>query len=114
MSIIASVFLYISIGLYFSRNELKEIQNGGFKIIAKFKGFKKYPKSIDYSFEFYFQNIKKTIITTKAPEGFFRNTSKFYRLKYLDKYPDLIIVEFKDEVTDTTEILNAGFSKEDL
>ena len=50
----------------------------------------------------------------RAPMGFSKNIGKFYYVKYLPKYPDLIIVNFNEEITDTKAILEAGFVKEDI
>lgn len=97
-----------------ARLNLKEIEKSGNILVSKFTKIERYPKSRDYFFEFYY-NFKKTKDYVKeVPDGFQKNLGKFYRIKYLNKYPDLIIVKFEEEVTDTTEILNAGFTKEDL
>jgi hypothetical protein len=97
-----------------ARLSLKEIEKSGILIVSKFTNIERFPKSRDYFFEFYYNNLKKRCRVGKVPEGFYNNVGKFYRIKYLEEYPDLIVVEFNQEVTDTTEILRAGFSKEDL
>ena len=93
---------------------LKEIEESGENHVAKFVNIKKFVKSRDYNFLFYDSSVKKMVSVSRLPDDFYLNVGKFYYLKYLDKYPDLIIVNFDEEVTDTTEILKAGFSKEDL
>lgn len=50
----------------------------------------------------------------RAPLGFSENLGKFYRIKYSEKYKGAIKALFNQEVTDTTEILKAGFTKEEL
>lgn len=97
-----------------ARLNLKEIEKSGSILVSKFSNIERYPKSRDYFFEFYYNYKKNKCHANRVPDGFSNNVGKFYKLKYLDEYPNLIIVKFDEEVTDTTEILKAGFSKEDL
>lgn len=92
----------------------KEIEKSGNLIVGKFTDIERYPKSRDYFFEFYYNYKRNRCRVGIVPEGFYNNIGKFYKIKYLDKYPDLILIKFDEEVTDTTEILRSGFSKEDL
>ncbi len=97
-----------------SKCNLKEIEESGENHLAKFVNIKKFVKSRDYNFLFYDSSVKKTVSVSRVPADFYHNVGKFYYIKYLDKYPELIIVMFDQQVTDTTEILKAGFSIEDF
>jgi hypothetical protein len=57
--------------------------------------------------------IKKKDILREAPDGFSKKIGKFFEIKYLDQYED-ITVNYDKEITDTTLILEAGFTREDL
>ncbi|MFD2601688.1 hypothetical protein [Flavobacterium suzhouense] len=45
----------------------------------------------------------------RAPQGFEKNIGRFYRISYSEKYKGSLHADFTHEVTDTAEILNAGF-----
>ena len=111
---ITSVILYIGVSTYLGRNVMKEIEIRGHSQIANFYYYKSYPKSKNYYFVFYYLGYKKKCDIIRAPMGFSKNIGKFYYVKYLPKYPDLIIVNFNEEITDTKAILEAGFVKEDI
>ncbi len=98
----------------YSKNKRNQIQQDGNNVIAKFIYIKKYVKSNDYFFNFYFKGKEKICSVTVVPNKFSQNIGKFYYVKYLPKYSDLIIVNFNKEVTDTTAILKAGFSIQDI
>lgn len=112
--IVSFCILSILVWGYHSILKFKEIDKKGLVTISKFCRIIRYPKSKDYEFCFYINKQKTTCTIPKIPNGFSSNVGKFYRIKYLEKYPDLIIVKFDEEVRDTTEILKAGFSKEDI
>lgn len=108
-SIIVGVIVIALVITYFQRKKIEEINKFGFELIAKFSFYKKYPKSKSYYFEYYYLNSKKVYEAGRAPDGFILNVGKFYRIKYLPKYPDLLVINFDKEVTDKEEILKAGF-----
>ncbi len=100
---------FISIFSLVSISKNKEIDAKGIELVAKFTYYKKYPKSKSYFFEFYYLNSKKVLERSRAPEGFIYNVGKYYKIKYLPKYPDSFVVDFEKEVTNEEEILKAGF-----
>ncbi len=111
ISIILIVLFFISIFAFFQRKKFVEIDKNGIQLVAKFTYYKKYPKSKSYFFEFHYLNNIKEIELGRAPEGFIYKVGKYYKIKYLPKYPDLMIVDFEKEVTDNKEILKAGFNE---
>jgi hypothetical protein len=113
-SIIIVVMALALIISYFQSKKIDEINKSGFDLIAKFTYYKKYPKSKSYYFEYYYLNSKKVYEEVRAPNGFILNVGKFYRIKYLPKYPDLLVINFDKEVTDKEEILKAGFGNDQI
>ena len=111
------VFIMI-IGLFFiwfkAKLNLIEIEKSTLVFTSKFSKVENNPRSKYYFFEFFYNNEKKECFVNRAPFGFVNKLGKFYNLKYLNKYPDLIIVNFEKEIIDTTEILKAGFTQDDL
>ncbi|WP_026726157.1 hypothetical protein [Flavobacterium sasangense] len=90
-----------------------EIQKNGKIGIGKFVEYERKPKTRNYYFEYYNKNKKIRDLIKNPPDGFHKNVGSFYKIKYLDKYEN-IIVDFDEKITDTVAILKAGFSKEDI
>jgi len=116
-------FLFIGIAIliipffyYQGEIERKEIDKNGIKTIGKFVGIKNYPKRKTHHFQYYIGNKKVENYIQNVPKGYSCKCKigKFYSLKYSEKYDDLIIVSFDEEITDTIKILNAGFKNSDL
>lgn len=111
----AGIVFLILMPIYFNaRIKLSEIEKNGRVGIAKFVEYKRYPKTRKYYFEYF--NGKKKIKTFKvnAPDGFSKKVGLFFEIKYLEKYEDLIIVNFEKEITDVSLITYEGFSLEDI
>lgn len=108
---IFSLILYTTIS---GKKTYGEIEKLGNTIIVKFSEIEKFPTKNSYFFYFYLNQSKKTVMKKKVPNGFFSKKGSFFYAKYLDKYPDLIIIKFEEEVTDSLAIMNAGFSIDDL
>lgn len=112
--IIISFILLVTFPFYINaRIKFDEIEKNGKIGIGKFVEYEKKPKSKHYYFEYYNGNKKVNDLLTRAPKGFYMKVGGFFEIKYLDEYDD-IIVDFDKEITDTTLILKAGFSKEDI
>jgi hypothetical protein len=56
----------------------------------------------------------KANIGILPPEITTKDMGKFYRITYSENYEDIIKIEPNQEVTDTTEIILAGFTKYDI
>ena len=104
------IFLPIYIRAKIKLNKIKENGKIG---VGKFVEYVRYPKTRDYYFEYYNKSKKIKDLIKNPPDGFSKNIGKFYEIKYLDNYDD-IIVNFDKQITDTLAILKAGFSREDL
>lgn len=110
IGIVFFLVLPIYINAKFKFSEIEKDEKIG---IAKFVEYKRYPKTRDYYFEYYNKNKKIKDLIVNAPDGFSKKVGRFYEIKYLDKFDD-IIVNFDKEIKDTTLILKAGFSIEDI
>lgn len=92
-----------------------EIDNYGKIIIGKYVSHRSYPKTQKNYFVYYIngEQVKNYSTRNISPE-FAKNIGKFYKIKYYDKYPEVIHPLFDQEVTDTAAILGAGFHLEDI
>lgn len=122
MLIVTFIILYLCLKDIFIKNE---IEKNGKEIVVKFTSIVRMPKTTNFYFT-YFINDKKINSAnaginydvsdseeeTKAINGLKINA--FYLAKSISKYPNIIIVNPLAEVTDTTAILKAGFSREEI
>ncbi|MFP9112298.1 hypothetical protein ACLI1A_00010 [Flavobacterium sp. RHBU_3] len=92
----------------------RELEKNGKVTIGKYVSRKNYPKTNDNFFIYFMKGLKYRVNGGRLPKEFSKNIGKFYKIKYSDKYVGVIRPMLNEEVTDTTEILKAGFSKEDL
>lgn len=114
--------LYLCLKDIFIKNE---IEKNGKEIVVKFTSKVKLPKTTNFYFT-YFINGKKInsansgitydVSDSKEETKNINNLkiNTFYLAKSIAKYPDVIIVNSLKPVTDTTLILKAGFSREDI
>lgn len=106
--------MFIIISIIYSYMGKYEIDSKGEIIIGKFVSYESYPKSSNSFFIFYTNGVKRRESSGTAPFGFRYNIGKFYKIKYLDKYPNAIHPLYDQEVTDTIELLKAGFSMDEI
>jgi hypothetical protein len=113
--IVISFFVFLALMIIRSYYVGYKIDNYGQTIIGKYVSHKSYPKSQKNYFIYYINGKRITDYSAENVSLDFRlNIGKFYKMKYLDEYPGAIHPMFDEEVVDTTSILEAGFSKEDL
>ncbi|AWK02840.1 hypothetical protein HYN56_00875 [Flavobacterium crocinum] len=91
-----------------------DIENKGKKSIGKFVLQDNYGKGQLNYFIFYIDGKKYKANGGRSPEGFSKNTGKFYKIIYSEKYKGHIKALFNEPITDTVIILKAGFSKEEI
>ncbi|MBD3583914.1 hypothetical protein [Flavobacterium selenitireducens] len=111
-AILISAFVVWLSSLIFKTYKRKfEIEDSGETIIGKYVLCKSYPKTgrhyfiININYKYY-----KLYSSKNLPADFKNNIGKFYRIKYLRKYPDIIFPIFESAVIDTSVILNSGFT----
>ena len=91
-----------------------DVKNKGKVSIGKYVSRDNWAKGELNYFIFYIDGKRYKEDGGRAPAGFSKNIGKFYKIKCSEKYKGAIQALFNQEVTDTTEILKAGFSKEDI
>lgn len=95
-------------------NYTKEINENKAQTICKYIECQRRGRVTKSLMEYY---VKDSLYTTKydrCPENYEDKINKFFIVDYSSKDPSKIIVDFSNEVTDTSAILKAGFSNEDL
>lgn len=116
------LILIFIIKLYFENNKIEE---KGMPILTRLESVKKLPKRTNFLFSYYIHGkkisttrcgIKKSILNSKEEKDVIDSleVGAFYLAKYLPEYPNDIQVNPYKKITDTTAILKAGFSKEDI
>jgi hypothetical protein len=92
----------------------QEIKNNNVQTVCKFVLCKTFPKTTKSIFTYNINNKWYINSYGKCPDNYDKKINKFFRIYYSSKDFNKIIVDFSKEIKDTTEILNAGFSKEEL
>ncbi|UOK42164.1 MULTISPECIES: hypothetical protein [Flavobacterium] len=90
-----------------------DTENLGKMTIGKYVSHDGWGKGDLNYFVYYVKGKKIRANGGRAPQGFSNNIGKFYRIQYSQKYIS-INAFFDQEVTDSIEILKAGFSEEDI
>ncbi len=108
-------FFLIAIGLIINGYIIKNnIENNGVISIGKYVQYDNWGKGECNYFIFYIDGYKYKGNGGRSPNGFSQNVGKFYKIIFSLKYKGSVQALFNQEVTDTTEIFQAGFSKEEL
>jgi hypothetical protein len=116
------LLIYLSIKSVYIRNE---VRSDGNPIIAKFTLKDVLPKTTTFYFTYYFKGqkvttgnsgIKYSILNSEKETTAITNLklNAFYLANFDANYPNVIIVNPLKQITDTTAILKAGFSKDEL
>ncbi|WP_438966310.1 hypothetical protein [Flavobacterium sp.] len=97
----------------------KQTKQKGIIIITKFDSIQKLPKRSYFYFSYYLNGIKISTCNSGLkklfePYKIIVKPNNFYYAKYNTNDPEVIIVEQNLRIIDTTLILNAGFSREDI
>lgn len=120
--IVILIVLYLCLKDVFVKNETKE---KGKEIVVKFTSKVVLPKTTNFYFT-YFINGKKISSANSGINYDISNSKEetqvikslkinaFYLAKSISKYPKIIIVNPSKQITDTTIILKAGFSREEI
>lgn len=110
------LFVFFGLIFLFGKGYLykKEIEQYKEQTICKFFYCKQYPKTSSSYFKYYVDNNEYKNEYGVCPEKYEHKINKFFILHYSSKDPNKIKVDFSEQITDTTAILNAGFKKEEL
>jgi hypothetical protein len=112
--VVISFFIGLIIMVVNFYNRKYSIEKDGKIIIGKYVYRDKWGKVRSDYFIYNVDDKKYRASSGDSPAGFRENIGKFYKIKYLDKYPDVIYPLYDQEVTDTSEILKAGFSIDEV
>nr|WP_199002863.1 hypothetical protein [Flavobacterium sp. ASV13] len=112
--ILASAFTFFIYSLTRGYMIKYDVEKNGKISIGKFVLQDNYGKGQLNYFIFYINGKKYKEDGGRSPEGFSENIGKFYKIIYSEKYQGHIKALFNEQVTDTTAILKAGFSREEL
>ena len=91
-----------------------DIENNGQVSIGKYVSQDNWGKGETNYFVYYVNGKKLKGNGGRSPIGFYKNTGKFYKILYSKKYLGHLKAFFDQEVVDTTNILKAGFKKEEI
>jgi hypothetical protein len=111
-SVLILVLIWILYVFYEGRNYDNEIKEFGVSTVGKvinLKGASKRPY-IDYRFNV---NGKRIFSETPVSDELLKR-GEFYKVIYSSKNPKICRIYLDEPVTDTTLILKAGFSREDI
>jgi hypothetical protein len=114
--LVSSVIIYIFIENNKFENIQKDIIENGKISVGKYvkRTISGKQRTENNYFRFYIDGIEYNERTGKAPKNFIKNMGKFYKIKCSIKYKGSYKVLYNNPVTDTLEILNAGFPEYDL
>ena len=82
--------------------------------ICKYTYCKEFPKTTESHFKYFIRNREYNNTYGGCPDNYEKKIRKFFALNYSTIDPNKIVVDFTKEITDTTKIFKAGFSKDDL
>lgn len=92
----------------------KEIQENKKQTICKFTFCKTFPKTTESFFKYNVNNKQYRNSYGRCPDHYDEKINKFFIIYYSSKDPNKIIVDFSKQITDTTAILKAGFTREEI
>jgi hypothetical protein len=105
-------FIYSLVKGHYEGEDFRKNSKDG---IGRYVARRNYPKTNVNFFAYYVDGTRRRVSYGDLPKKFYKaNIGKFYKIKYAEKYEDMIIVLLDQEVTDTVAILKAGFSSKDL
>lgn len=109
ITILGIFFLFLKGYLY-----EKEIEDNKEQTVCKYVFCKSFPKTTESFFKYNIKNKWFRNSYGECPDSSNIRINKFFVLYYSSRDPDKIEVDFSKEITDTTAILKAGFSREDI
>ena len=101
----------ILIGALFIRgfSHRKEIENYHATTVCKYVRCKKYPKTSSSYFKYYVKGKEYINKSGRCPKNGEEKINHFFIVHYSEINPNKIKVDFSEEVTDSLEIIRAGF-----
>lgn len=113
--IIFSIIFFIIYGQIKSYKYEKELQKNGKITIGKLDSIEKYPKRTYLHISYYIGKKKYFSFESGLQKKISsKDIGKFYKIKYLSNSPEIIRGIYSEQIKDSTTILKAGFSREDI
>ena len=116
ISVLLLIFslLFIIILLINGRIIKKDIELNGGLTVGKYIAHERFKKGYTNYFSFYINGVKYKGIGLGIKNGSYEKIGKFYKIRYSKKYKGSLEAFFDQEVIDTSEILNSGFTIKDF
>jgi hypothetical protein len=109
--ILLSFFLFFIFLIVEGQIINKDIRLNGKSSIGRFISHEKIKNGYNNYFIYDINGVKfKGIAGWNGSEDLDSNIGKFYRIRYSKKFKGSFNADFNQEVTDTTDIMNAGFT----
>lgn len=92
----------------------KEISENRAKTVCKYVSCKEFPKTSESFFKYYIDGKPRRNSYGRCPKDSEEKLNKFFVIYYSTKDVEKIEVDFSTAITDTTTILNAGFTIDEI
>lgn len=107
-------FLFFLFLLFEGHVIRKDIELNGKITIGKYISHRRFKKGQVNYLSFNIGGVRYKGEGGHPPVAFSKNIGKFYKIRYSEKFKGSIKAFFDEEVTDTTEIMKAGFTKKEI
>ncbi len=104
--------LWLSYNFYYGYNYNKGLKETGIVTVGKITEFKGATKSPCLNFKFFIDGNSNFSDSPRDNNG--ERIGEFFKVIYSSKNPEVCRIYLDEKITDTTLILKAGFSKEDI
>ncbi|OUL60301.1 hypothetical protein [Flavobacterium sp. AJR] len=113
--ILGSFLIFVLYGQIRSYRYEKELKKEGKTTIGRIDSIVRLPKWSNMYTSYYIDN-RRYIYHENDLDAEITKTDigKFYEVKYLSHLPKVIRVNYSKQITDTTAVLKAGFSREEI
>ncbi|MBE9575489.1 hypothetical protein [Flavobacterium proteolyticum] len=108
----ALVVIWIMYNLYEGNNYDNEIEKNGITTVGKVTKFKGAGRRAYLRYQYYVNNNLFGSDAPRDEKG--EKIGQFFKVIYSNKKPEVCRIYLDEKITDTTLILKAGFSKEDI
>lgn len=113
--LIALIIIFIGYGQFKSILFERELKKNGKITIGKIDSIQTNPKRTYIYLTYIIGDDKITSFESGLNKKITKkDIGNYYEIRYLDESPEIIRTDFSKKITDTTLILKAGFSKEDI
>ncbi|TRX30908.1 hypothetical protein FNW52_19540 [Flavobacterium sp. ZT3R18] len=114
--LLLSFFLYFITSVIVGHIVRDDIEFNGRISVGKYILHRHWAKGQTNYLSFNINNVRYKGINSgkEPPQRFSKNIGKFYKIRYSEKFKGSMEAFFDEQVTDSTEILKAGFTMKDI